>query len=364
MSTAARADLAGPSPLLLHVVPRLPPAPEGVGNYAVALARGLAAGAGIDHRFLVAHAEEGGAGLLEKAIRIPELRARALVRLLAESSPAEVKEPLAVLVHYSNYGYADRGCPRWLVKGLLAWRRRSRASLICFFHEVYARGAPWQSSFWLSPVQRRLAAALARGSDRVLTNLDVYRDLLARWVPAREISVLPVFSTVGELASPSPLAARRRRLVVFGGAGTRARAYGELAEDLAAACAALGATEIADVGPVPEAAPAEIAGVPVERMGALPASAVSALLAGSLAGFVSHRPEFFGKSTVLAAYCAHGMLPVAIPSRSTSYFTWAPGAASGEDSLQAIADAAAAWYAGHSLARQVDAFRSLLGAAA
>jgi hypothetical protein len=88
---------------------------------------------------------------------------------------------------------------------------------------------------------------------------------------------------------------------------------------------------------------------------------VSTLLERSLAGFVSHRTEFLGKSTVLAAYCAHGMLPVAAPSRSAPRFIWSPGAPSGEGALQAVADAASAWYAGHSLARQAEAFRRLLG---
>ena len=54
MSTAAGAPLARPSPALVHVVPRLPPALDGVGSYAAALARGLAAAAGIDGRFVVA----------------------------------------------------------------------------------------------------------------------------------------------------------------------------------------------------------------------------------------------------------------------------------------------------------------------
>jgi hypothetical protein len=185
-------------------------------------------------------------------------------------------------------------------------------------------------------------------------------------VPAAAIAVLPVFSSVGELASPARLAARRRRLVVFGGPGGRARAYGEHAAALAAACAALEIEEIVDVGtalsgPSPDA----LAGVPVTRLGALAADAVSALLAGSLAGFVSHAPAFLGKSTIFAAYCSHGVLPVAACRERGEGRLWTPGTEAGGTSgtaLQATADAAFAWYAGHSLARQVETFRALLGA--
>jgi len=102
----------------------------------------------------------------------------------------------------------------------------------------------------------------------------------------------------------------------------------------------------------------------VTRHGLLPAAAVGALLADSLAGFVAHGPAFLGKSTVFAAYCAHGMLPVVPWKPAGEAPAWAPGDERGAAALQTAADAGAAWYAGHSLARQVDAFRSLLGAAA
>jgi len=349
---------------VLQIVPRLSPPSDGVGDYAAALARALDA-AGIPTTFLLPgpaseRPESGGAAVLALGERTAEKAADAIASWAGERS-----DSAGVLVHYANYAYAPRGCPEWLVAGLERWRRSAAGTrLVAFFHEVYASGPPWRSSFWLSPAQRRLAAALARESDHVATSLELYRDLLARWVPAAAVAVLPVFSTVGELAAPLPLEARCRRLVVFGGPGGRARAYGEGAT-LAAACAALGVVEVADVGPEPvgspAVAPATVAGVPVRRLGELSAGAVSALFADSLAGFVGHRPAFYGKSTVLAAYCAHGMLPVAARRTPAVPRPWAPGDGSGEAALQVAATAAAAWYAGHSLTHQVASFRRLLG---
>ncbi len=348
---------------VVQVVPRLPPAEGGVGDYAAILADGLAERCEIATRFLVAdRSRPAGAAPGGATAIVLERRAGALCAQLAAAAGATPAAPAAVLVHYANYGYADRGCPRWLVAGLRRWRSRPGSRLVTIFHEVYASGPPRSSSFWLSPLQRRLAASLARASDRVITNLELYRDLLARWVPRDAIAVLPVFSTTGELASPAPLAGRRRRLVVFGGPGGRARAYGEQGAAMAAACAELGIEEIVDVGAsLASAGPEAVGGVAVVRLGALAATAVSGLLADSLAGFVAHTPSFLGKSTVFAAYCAHGALPVAACREAGETRVWTPGCAAGEPALQAAADAAHAWYSGHCLGRQAATIGSFLG---
>jgi hypothetical protein len=175
-----------------------------------------------------------------------------------------------------------------------------------------------------------------------------------------------------------PLAARRRRLVVFGGAGVRSRTWTEARPALARACADLGIEEIADVGaavPRPAGVPSEVGGVPVRRLGVLAASAVSDLLLDSLAGFAAYPPAFLPKSTIFAAYCAHGVLPVCVHWRAAVDRDAAvDGLAAGRQYWQAdgrsagrlahpqeIADAARLWYAGHSLARQAAAWRERLG---
>src|ERR1700674_1080326 len=146
-----------------------------------------------------------------------------------------------VLLHYVNYGFERRGCPRWLVDGVALWRAGAPGRrLVTYFHEVYASGPPWRSSFWASPAQRRLAAPLLRASDGAATSLPLYGRMLARWRPSPPVLVMPVFSTVGEPATVPPPGERGpRAMLVFGGAGNRRRAYGELREVLAAACRAL-----------------------------------------------------------------------------------------------------------------------------
>jgi hypothetical protein len=331
----------------LQIVPRLPPPPEGVGSFAVSLADALSDRHGIASRFAAVAADPGG---LKKS----------LDKALDESLDAD----LPVLLHYAGYGYQKRGCPGWLADGLRAWRRRGGRRLVTVFHEVYASGPPWRSSFWLSPLQRRLAAEIARQSDGLVVSLEIYRRLLRRLVPEKEAELLPVFSTVGEPAAVPPLAERRRRLVVFGGPGARARAYGPLAPHLAAACRSLGLEEICDVGageaPVP-------AGLPVRRLGEMAGGDLSRLLLGSFAGLTTYAPPFLGKSTAFAAYCAHGLLPVCAPEaagegdpRLPPFWPAGGVAVPAIGALQETADRARAWYAGHAVGRHAARMRELL----
>jgi hypothetical protein len=320
-----------------------------VGTYAEALAEALAERFGIETRFVVG--DPAWSGGMDGARPVQGRTATDLLAAL-DDGPAD-----AVLLHYANYGYQRRGCPLWLAEGLARGRRR----IVTLFHEVWASGPPWRSSFWLLPAQRRLAAMLARRSMALVTSLERYGEMVRPWAQGREIVVLPVFSTVGEPAEAPPFGERARRIVVFGGAGVRGRAYGRFLPALAGAIRALAAEEVCDVGP-PVPLPAEIGGVPVRPLGVLPPGEVSALLLGSAAGFLAYPPAFLPKSTIFAAYCAHGALPVCAWDRHPR--DGAPAAGqhywAGSGDPQAIAAAAGDWYAGHSLERQAETFRRLL----
>lgn len=310
---------------VFQIVPRLPPPFEGVGTYASALASALAE-RGVGTRFVTGE------------------------RRTAEALLEGLQGSKTVLLHYANYGYQSRGCPLWLAEGLDRWHTPGRR-LVTFFHEVWATGPPWRSSFWLLPVQKRLAARVARLSAALATSLERYGEMLGG-----EAEVMPVFSTVGEPAMVPPLAERARRIVVFGGAGVRRRAWGRYLQDLEKAVRALEAEEVCDVGP-PVEVPTTTAGVPVRSLGMLPSGEVSGLLLGSAAGFLAYPPAFLPKSTVFAAYCAHGVLPVCAWDGGS----WnGPIFWSGSGDPQTAVSAARGWYAGHSLERQAERFHSLL----
>jgi hypothetical protein len=343
---------------LLEIIPSL--SVDGVGGYAQRLGEAFSEqGIRVDH-LACALGEESGEVL-------PARTAEALEAALEQWWRRE-EGPAGVLLHYAGYGYQKRGCPVWLASGLGRWLARGDGRrLATFFHEVNAFGPPWRSSFWLSPLQRRLAAALAGASCGIATSLPLYRDALHRWVPRRSIAVLPVFSAVGEPAEVPPLAYRKRRLAVFGGAGTRLRAFREHRADLETACESLDAEEVLDIGPPIEGPTTTAGGRPIRRMGVIPATEVGELLLTCRAGFLAYPPGFLPKSTVFAAYCATGVVPVCASSQRNGGSSLTPGEqyliprpGQPREDLQAVVDRAREWYREHRLERQVEAFRGLI----
>lgn len=335
---------------IVQIVPRLPPPDEGVGNYATALAAELAARWGLATRFVVGDPAWSGTAA----------DARPVAARTPDALRAALGGAAAVLLHYANYGYQARGCPAWLVEGLLRWRARPGHRLVTVFHEVYATGTPWRSSFWLSPLQRRLAEALAGASQGRVTSLDLYARMLRSGA-----TVLPIFSTVGEPVAVPAFADRPRRLAVFGGPGMRRTVWRELTAELAAACDALGIEEIVDAGPPAGPVPERVGGIAVQQLGVLSGPGVSANLAGSRAGFLAYPPAFLPKSTVFAAYCSHGLVPVcAWPERrrvsGAAPPCWRPQADPPLEAPGRLAAEAHAWYADHTLARQAEIYQRLL----
>jgi hypothetical protein len=287
--------------------------------------------------------------------------------------------PTTVLLHYVGYGYEKRGCPVWLVRGLEKWRKQKAESrnqsgnqpgeigglmecgtvstgqaisqakevggqkpnpisdvsvsafsfsaerrLVTMFHELYAFGPPWRSSFWTSPLQSWIAKTLARRSEQRITN----RAASATWLaaashhPMNAISALPVFSNVGEPEELPDWEERPPRLIVFGSASQRRKVYFECKADLEKVCQAMGLNEIVDIG-----APFEIPPLSVRltQRGILSAQAVSREMLAARTGFFAYPAPFLGKSTIFAAYAAHGLVPV----------TFSANRAGNEDGLKA-----------------------------
>jgi len=233
---------------IIQIVPRLAPSIGGVGDYASLLARSLRDEHEIQSSFLVGDPAWRGPARLDRLSveRIDDPQAHQLERHLEKLS-ADL-----VLLHYVGYGYQKRGCPVWLVNGLKNWKRKHpRRRLVVMFHELFASGRPWQSSFWTSPLQRSLAKSLALLSDHCLTNLTRSAQALSAMSgrPQSAFTVLPVFSNVGELPAMRPWRQRKSRMIVFGSAAWRRQAYREHEIDLTRACRALDIDTIVDLGP-------------------------------------------------------------------------------------------------------------------
>lgn len=355
---------------LTCIIPRLPPAIDGVGDYALNLASQLRQDLGIETHFVVGDPTWAGETQIEgfPINQVNVCSANSLFSLLPRDRLA------TVLLHYVGYGYAKRGCPSWLVDGLQRWRTGStHRLLVTMFHEVYASGPPWTSAFWLSPLQRNLAARLAQLSDRCLTSKQYYAEILYELSQGKQtqIPTLPVFSNIGEPKQVPPLAKRHRRLVVFGGHSNRLRVYQKSLAELSHACELLGIKEILDVGSSTGLTLSSVNGVPVVEMGQRSAKEISNILLNSLAGFLNYNSDYLAKSGIFAAYCAHGLFPVSSQASTFPIDGIEPGKhfwvsddrKTGLKDLvemQVIADNAYTWYQTHSLSVQAKIFTSHL----
>jgi hypothetical protein len=358
---------------MIQIVPALPPSTNGVGDYALAVARTMRREFGVDTQFVVGNEAWQGPEEVE-GFAVRKVAARTAQGL--EAALLEVEEA-RVLLQLSGYGYSRRGCPFWLLDGLKRWRgKQTDARLVTMFHELYAWGPPWSSTFWVSPAQRMVAAGIARRSDVAVTNIQRHREALERFDSSKRgsIEVLAIPSNVGEPLACGEMGLRARSMVVFGLPGSRKRTYDLRMGALQRACEELGITEVLDVGGTFEGIPERVGRVPVRKHGVLGAAELSLLLAGAMAGFVDYPPRYLGKSGVFAAYCAHRLIPV-VPVGADGHLSAADGIECGvhycgvagekgqefvPSNPQTMADSAWQWYQGHSLKHHARAFTRTL----
>src|SRR5438132_12829606 len=120
---------------LLQIVPKVPGGIDGVGDYALTIAKRLRDKFGCDTVFATFKTSSGeNAGGFEVL---------SLDRLLAPLS----RKYDHVLLHYVNYGFQKRGVPFRLLSILHELRRQHRASLVTIFHGCNASAPPWTSRF-------------------------------------------------------------------------------------------------------------------------------------------------------------------------------------------------------------------------
>jgi hypothetical protein len=354
-------------PTLIQVVARRTEEPDGVTNHALALAGALRAHRGANSVFLSGTPSVDARRVQDgwKTVCVPERKAQMLadtVQFLSAETNAR-----AVVLHFSGYGYQKRGVPLWLVKGLQIWTRRARGvPLLTIFHELYATGRPWQSAFWLSPLQKQIARSILNLSSAAITPTDLGSKLLSelRDEDSTKITAMPVFSNVGEPGCGSTPCVRSAAAVVFGLAGVEDGIYGAYRSKIERIVSALGIEKIFDVGPRLSSIPRTLAGAPVISKGVLPLGAVSELLQRARFGFVAYPLDCIGKSGVFAAYAAHGVVPIVLSEKPGAFDGLQPGrhfldglrlgTVAGAQDLDSIQRKLFTWYTSHSLKVQAD----------
>lgn len=352
---------------IVQIVPRLPPYTDGVGDYGLRLADRLLKDRGLFTHFLVYQQGLEINPVINgfKATGLPAHTTDGLLSVL----PTDLE---GILLHYSNYPYLQGkfDAPFWLVDALRAARQQRQIKLVVMFHELPR--LKWKNINFLNPIQSIVSRRLARLASSIITDSGKFQAKLSEWVEY-PVTCIPDFSTVGEPENIPTLAKRERRIVVFG-SSDRYRVYQNALPQLLETCKILGITEICDIGKSLDLNPSDFPGVRLVQMGFQSAEAISQLMLNSWAGCFDYTrfPGDLGKSTVFAAYCAHGLIPLGTqynPSEADGIKMNENYVVMGNhlsqvslDKLQEVADNAYKWYQPHCQKENAKIFGShLLG---
>jgi hypothetical protein len=357
---------------ILSIVPRLPPAIDGVGDYAWLLSKKLADRHQISTQFITCDPIESDIKDPSQ-IQLPQRSADALLTILDKFDNIDT-----ILLQYVGYGYAKRGCPLWLLAALTKWRKaRSSRRLVIMFHEVCASSnLPWSSQFWTSSIQKKIAQDLINLCDRIITNSQIFANIISRLSSKHDgkLLILPIFSNIGECYAPIPLKERNPWLVTFGNSGFRRSIYTSSLEQVTNICQQLGIEEIYDIGHNSAEIVRQIPGVKVNPMGILPATEISQIFGMAQVGFINYPIPYIAKSGIFAAYASHQLCSVFNRHnlgdnqdgiRLNEHY-WAVGERRDSmdlDLAQSIANNAYQWYDRHNLDRSTDCIAALLNTA-
>lgn len=291
----------------IQLVPKFPPSVSGVGDYAYLLASELRKSCSWDSTFLVFDNASASSKNVDAGFPITDVDRSASA---LESHLDRWDGP--IVLHYVGYGYNKRGCPVWLQYALKRWRAAGgNRVLITMFHELFAFGPPWRSSFWTSPLQRSIASGLASISDAAISNSAIGVRYLSRVKNAIRI---PVFSNVGELECLPRWESRNKHLCIFGG-GWYSASKETHKRSLEQICKILEIEKVIWIGK--PRSNVDIEGIPSDRVGILNAGEVSEVMSHSRYAYLDYSKGYMGKSGVFAAFATHGVVVLSTQAQLT-----------------------------------------------
>ncbi len=239
-----------------------------------------------------------------------------------------------LMVHYVGYAYDSKGIPEWLPLALAAWKKvRPAARLVVMFHELWAGGAPWRRAFWTMPKAKTIVADLAGLSSCWATSCQYYFDEIVKvGGRAERGTVIPVATNIEPIAPIDfgrawPLfEGRKLSIAIFGLATTRNTALSVHWQLLRAMQRAGLVERFCILGQSPQnQAQFELENAWIEKIGAdanwmrhydLTPAQASQWLSEQDAGIVKETVPLLTKSSVFAALCSHGILPICAPPKT------------------------------------------------
>ena len=298
---------------VLQIVPHLPGTFDGVGDYALNLARALSVDHGITTTFLVA----GETSVTSKD-------GYAVISGLSRDASGELAQKCEhVILHYANYGYQARGVPFSLRTFTRQLRSQLRGRWVTVFHELYASGPPWKSAFWLRPLQVGIARDIIDASTACVVSNTPIEEAIHAYDPDKKVYLAPVMSTFGE-PELNNFDASPKRWAICGGTSLIARSV-QLFEQLHLLIPDAFAPEHLDVvgGREEISTRATLdrlshsrAGLSCHYYPEVSAELASEILRQASFGWIDYFgvgkmwPSMVLKSTAFAAFCAHGIVPI------------------------------------------------------
>jgi hypothetical protein len=304
---------------ILQIVPRSPGPVDGVGDYALTVARKLLAAYG--HKTIFAAHESASATTVDdyEVVSLASLTTNGSLR----------PEHDHVILHFVNYGYQKRGVPFWLLPVLRRLGSQCSGTWLTIFHELYASGPPWKSAFWLCPAQIQIAKSISHMSDACVVSSEASRAQLKQLTPNARVSVHPVVSNFGEPALSAEQIAHREphRWVICGGTALVERSLRSFRRILNQIPGPFFPRQLFVLGgtdnPATRSLLVDLVNIQPDYRPQIPAAEASQILSTVSFAWIDyfHRPDVPTdvalKSTAFAAACAHAVVPV-FPHRGSA----------------------------------------------
>ncbi len=198
----------------LFVTRNFPPTICGIGDHTFRLAREMAKNGADVH--VVCGADQTDADSSNGITVHPVLGDWGKKGSLALQETLALVRPDWAAVQYAPHSFHPKGLPLGLVYFFDAFKKH-QIPVLTVFHEVKIRPHGGLKNAVVSFLQQRLADRFARGSERVVTSIDLYGSLLQKW--RSKTSIVPVGSNITPIAlDAGELQKMREKLQIAPGA--------------------------------------------------------------------------------------------------------------------------------------------------
>lgn len=211
---------------ILMILPQLPPAVCGVGDYTTRLLNEW--GEPDRFRFVLLR------GLQETLQLQPKLRAVTVTPSSGELLKVlRSNQDCDVWVQYIPFGLQRKGCPLWVIDALCKWRSEvgEASKLVVMFHELWSIQPWWKPQGLIQWLHKQGVSKLLKITDGVFTNTEGYAEWIKKLDADKEVTVVPVGSNFEPVADRQ-IEREKGLYVLFGRQGTRIHALREFGAEL------------------------------------------------------------------------------------------------------------------------------------